>query len=181
MPKTDDTPQNTYIGFTNVFNLVEYLATTTEYIVNPVGIPFDYGMMINFGSQLTQFDDISPGNFKKTFDIDFGHPKPSTKITPGTVVGSTECILWQNSDGWDAAVYTMFNMDYFVSGAGVKYPLQFDLQFTMYQAGQTARYAINYIVRFTGTGARSNVIGSFKQDTINFMAIIKLQFKSIIR
>jgi hypothetical protein len=178
VPKTDDTPQNSYKGFSNVFTLVEYLANTQEYCINPAGIPFDYGMMINFESN-TQFDDIDPGNFKKTFDIDFGNPKPSVKITPGTVVGSTECVLWQNADGWDAAIYTMFNMDYYVSGAGVKYPLQFDLQFTMYQAGQTANDAINYIVRFTGTGARSNIIGSFKQNTLHSWPSLNFNLKAL--
>ena len=107
------------------------------------------------------------------------HPKPSCKITPGIISGASECILWQNSDGWDAATYTMFNMDYYVSGAGAKYPLQVDLQFTMYQAGQTPDMALNYIVRFTGTGARSNVIGSFKQDLKTTWPSLNFNLKSL--
>ena len=177
-PASDDTPQNTYLSFSNVFNLVEYLTTTLEYPINPAGIPFDYGMKIDF-STTNQFDDIQPGNFKKTYDTDFGHPKPSCKITPGTISGASECILWQNSDGWDAATYTMFNMDYYVSGAGAKYPLQVDLQFTMYQAGQTPDMALNYIVRFTGTGARSNVIGSFKQDLLTTWPSLNFNLKEL--
>ena len=73
----------------------------------------------------------------------------------------------------------MFNMDYYVSGAGVKYPLQFDLQFTMYQAGQTPDMALNYIVRFTGTGSRSNVIGSFKQDTLHSWPSLNFNLKAL--
>ena len=63
-PDTDDTPQNTYLGFSNVFNLVEYLATTLEYPINPVGIPFDYGMIVNFASS-NQFDDINSREFQE--------------------------------------------------------------------------------------------------------------------
>ena len=73
-PASDDTPQNTYLSFSNVFNLVEYLTTTLEYPINPAGIPFDYGMKIDF-STTNQFDDIQPGNFKKAYDTDFGTPK----------------------------------------------------------------------------------------------------------
>jgi len=167
-----------YMNFASIYKLVDYLSTTLHYPVNTAGVPIDYGMMVNF-ADTGQFNSITAYNYNKSYDTEFGHPKPSIKITPGTIPGQSECILWQDGNDWDAAYYQMFNMDYNVGGAGAKYPLQFDLKFTMHTAGQGYFDGVDYIVRFTGTDTKHNVIGSVQQDTQNTWPSMNFNLKQM--
>lgn len=167
---------NKYISFASTYKITEYLANIINYPINTAGIPIDYGMNIDF-SDAEQYNNIQPGGLKKYFDTGFGHPAPSVKLLPDINAGRFDCILWQGDQ--DIASYQIFNMDYHVSGAGAKYPLKFDLKFTMYKAGESINDARDYIVRFTGTDKQTNIIGTYNQDLITTWPSLNFNLKNL--
>lgn len=167
-----------YISFPNVHTLMEYQVSTLEYPINWAGIPFDYGFVVNFADS-QQFNDVSVTNLKKTLDFGLGHPAPSLKLTPGHIPGATECVLWEG-DPWDAVKYPYFNMDYHVSGAGAIYPLELDLCFNMFKAGEDIGDALDYYVRFTGTTSLQRVLGGYKQNTLANWPSLTFDLKSLL-
>jgi hypothetical protein len=165
-----------FLNFSSVYKIHEYLASTLDYPINCAGIPFDYGMNMDF-SDTSQFDSVIEGGLKKAYDTGFGHPSPSLKLTPGNKPGLFECILWQGDQ--DVAQYSTFNLDYHVSGAGAKYPLKFDLKFTMYRTGESRLNAKDYIVRFTGVDKQTSIIGSYKQDVLSTWPSLNFNIKKL--
>lgn len=177
-PATDDTKTLPYISFSNVQDLVRYLSETAEYGINSAGIPMQFGFYKNLADP-GQFGDIEVTGFRKDLDPGFGNPKPSLKLTPGNVPGLAECVLWQSSDPFDAVTSSIINIDYYRSGSGLRYPLLFDVQITMYRAGETVSDAKDYVVRFTGTDTRSNVIGSVKNTNKGTWPCINFNMKEM--
>jgi len=175
-PADASTVEQSFMNFSSVYKLNEYLASTITYPINCAGIPFDYGMNIDF-SESNDFTSIVPGGLKKYWDTGFGHPAPSLKLTPGNNAGKFECVLWYGEQ--DIADYEMFNLDYHVSGAGAKYPLKFDLKFSMYKSGETVANAKDYIVRFNGTDKQTNIIGTFKQDLATTWPSLTFNLKTL--
>ena len=167
---------NKYMSFSSVYKITEYLARILNYPINTAGIPLDFGMNIDF-SDISQYNNIQPGGLKKYLDTGFGHPAPSIKLVPDINPGKFECVLWQGEQ--DIIDYPMFNMDYHVSGAGAKYPLRFDLKFTMYRTGEGPNDARDYIVRFNGKDKYVNIIGTFNQDLITTWPSLTFNLKEL--
>lgn len=160
-PASDDKKTLPYISFSNVQDLVRYLAETAEYGINCAGIPIQFGFYKNMADS-GQYDDVQVTGFRKDYDEKFGNPRPSLKLTPGDTAGACECVLWQSDDPTNAVDAPIINIDYYRKGAGSRYPLPFDVQITMHKLGETIDDAIDYVVRFSGKDTRSNVIGSVK-------------------
>lgn len=180
-PKSDDVKTLPYISFSNVHDLGRYLAETAEYGINTAGVPYNYGFCVNLADP-GQFDAITVTGFKKYYDTGFGHPKPSIKLTPDDLPGLAECVLWQSSDPWDAVTTPQMNIAYYVSGAGARYPLQFDIKVTMYNADETFEEAHEYLIRFTGKYRESDwkVIGTVKSVLNGTWQKINFNLKNLL-
>lgn len=176
LPADAKDTQATYISFASVYKVSEYLATTLNYPIDIAGVPISFGMNIDFNSA-DQYNTVIGGGLNKYLDTSFGHPAPSLKLLPGPNAGKFECVLWTGEQ--NIVDYPMFNMDYHVSGAGAKYPLQFDIKFRMYKDGETLSNARDYIVRFNGTDIHTNIIGTFKQDLINSWPSLTFNLKDL--
>ena len=175
-PKDAATATQKYMKFSSVYKIIEYLSSTIDYPINDAGIPYSFGMNINFGN-IEQFNDVKGFGLNRVYDTNFGYPAPSMKLTPGQIAGPFELVLWTGEQ--DIAVHNMFNMQYNVSGAGAKYPLEFDLKFTMYKAGDSPADVKDYIVRFTGKTKMANVIGSFTQNKVDTWPSLNFDLKTM--
>ena len=137
-----------YTQFPNVNEIARYLCTAL-YHVDFDGIVRDYKLYNNF-SLATDVSALSSIGFDKKWETTFGHPGTCMRLIP-TLVGVNYITLYSdNNDIWDAADFNMFNFDYYASGAGVKYPVKFNIEIKMSKAGELASAAETYVIRFNG-------------------------------
>jgi len=177
-PTSDDTKTLPYTCFGSVYELARYLAETCEYSLKTYLVPYEHGFYLNFGNIL-DYTAISTSIFKKQLDLDFGMPKPSLKLVLGEETGNAYATFFDSVMTWDAAIYGLFSFDYYASGAGAKYPLEFNVQFTMHKAGQTVADAVNYIIHFSGSPDANNVIGDVKPIRDGMPQQFKVNIKSL--
>ena len=159
---SDDTNKVPYTQFGSINELGRYFTRVCEYGLKDHNIEDEKGYQINFADP-NQFNQIQYSGWNIQRDITNGMPAPSMKVTLGDTVGECEITLFNSSYPCDLAVYPMNFLHYYASGVGVRYPLEFDLKFTMYKAGETIDNAQDYIVRFTGKKNYGKpIIGSIK-------------------
>ena len=147
-PTTTNTGSFNYTQFPSVNAIARYLSTslyaidyssvTKEYILyNSFSDPTDITGMINYG-------------FDLKLETSFGHPGTCMRLIPVQV--GVNSLTWYSdtANTWDATIYNTFSFDYFASGAGVKYPLQFNIEIDMCKDGQDSTSAVTYVIPFNG-------------------------------
>jgi len=167
-----------FTQFPNVNEIARYLAST-DFGINFEAITRDYILYNNFEAS-TNVTGLTNSGWTAEWQPMFGHPAPSMKIRPGALNRSELTIFSDTLGTWDAKVYNYFNFDYYVSGAGIIYPVKFNVEIDMYQAGELPTSASTYTVLFTGPSVTSNVIGTvlprYDGEWNNFLVDLKALF-----
>jgi len=163
---SNNTQQINYIKMGSVLELLRRLAETQEYAMQTYGVQNDFGFYKNFAGPY-DFLDLQPQGWIHHRDPIHGMSPPCLKLTLPHYISSdpTPASITLFDDiwaPWDAAEYNMFFMHYYASGVGSRYPIQFNLQFTMHKKGESFLDAENYIVHVTGQDNVANEIGDFE-------------------
>ena len=183
IPAADSAGTMPYTQFPSINEIARYLCTAL-YKVNFEGIVRDYILYNNFSTELEITNLISDG-FDKKWETTFGHPGTCMRLIP-TKYGSNYVTLYSNdSEDWNVAIYDMFNFDYYASGAGVKYPVRFNIEIKMFKAGEVPGQAKTYVLSFNGPTPTSGSIvltqvlpklnGTWQEFSIN----LKKQFDKL--
>lgn len=152
-PSTTNTGSFSYTQFSTVNQIARYLSTAL-YEINCTSIEYEY-VMANSFSEAGDVTGLSSTGFDLKWETQFGNPGSSLRIIP-TALNDNELILWTDTtDTWDATEYNMFSFDYYASGAGVKYPLYFNIEVDMYTTEGDYSDAITYVINFNGDTAVS--------------------------
>lgn len=146
-----------YRSFGSIQEAARYLCTSL-YDIDYNAISRDYAYFNNF-SDASDVTGLTSVGFDTRWETNFGTNGSSLTIRP-TKPGVNSLILFDNADGsqWDATVYDQFEFDYYVSGAGVKYPIKFNIEIDMFMTNQTPADALTYVVKFNGPTSTSTRI-----------------------
>ena len=183
MPAADSSGSMPYTQFPNVNEIARYLCTAL-YKIDYDGIVQDYILYNNF-SLATDVSSLTSSGFDKKWETTFGHPGTCMRLIP-TVAGANYVTLYSsNNNDYNAVEFNMFNLDYYASGAGVKYPVRFNIEIKMSKAGELASSAATYVIRFNGpeptSGAKQIAQVSPKLDGTwqNFIIDLKAAFDKV--
>lgn len=138
-----------YTQFKNVNEIARYLCTA-RYKIDFDGITREYAWYNNF-SDSEDVTQITSTGFDTRWETGFGHPGTCMRLIP-TLIGDNEIVLYTDADGerWDAADFDIFSFSYYASGAGVKYPVRFNIEIDMYKADELPASAKTYYITFNG-------------------------------
>lgn len=157
----NDSSNEPFTPFSNVYELTRYLATIADHRVEPFNVPYDYAFYKNMGDTGT-YNSISVTGWGKEWDPKLGNPQPGLKLYVGNGTGASTATLYNNpSDPYDAKEYDRFSFDYYFSGSTARTPLSFNVHFTVHGTDEDVGDAIEYNVHFTGA-TDTNTIGSVK-------------------
>ena len=148
IPAADSAGTMPYSQFANVNEIARYLCTAL-YKIDFDGIFRDYKFYNNF-SLATDVSTLPSTGFDKKWETSFGNPGTCMRLIP-TTIGANSVTLWsEQNEIWNLADHPMFNFDYYASGAGVKYPVRFNIEFKMFKDGELPSSALTYVLRFNG-------------------------------
>lgn len=138
-----------YTQFKNVNEIARYLCTA-RYNIDFDGIVREYSFYNNFSNQ-TDVSDLTSLGFDTKWETEFGNPGTCMRLIP-TRPGENELILYSDPTGesYDADDFNIFNFSYYASGAGVKYPVRFNIEIDMYKEGESPANAKTYYITFNG-------------------------------
>lgn len=137
--------------FSSVNQIARYLSTCL-YEIDYNSIDKEY-IIYNSFSDITDVTSLTYSGFDLTWMTDFGHPGTSMRIIPRSA-GTNTVTLYSSTDGeWDATEYETLAFDYYASGAGVKYPLKFNVEIEMYKSNEEPDGAQTYVINFNGPTA----------------------------
>ncbi len=164
----DNTQKINYIKMGSVYELIRRLSETQEYSIQTYGVPREYGFYKNFSGPY-DFIDTTVTGWIPHRDPNHGMSPPCLKFTlphslpPGYTEIPARAILFDDPlNPWNAAEFNQYFNHYYVSGIGSRYPLEFNLEFSMFRAGQDFTDAIPYTVHVTGKDNVTNEIGDFE-------------------
>ena len=107
------------------------------------------------------------------------------EINPNLSGPNYVTLFSETSNVWNAVDFNMFNLNYYASGAGVKYPVRFNIEITMSEAEELASAAGTYVIRFNGptptTGAKqiAQVTPVYNGEWQNFTLDLKAAFDKV--
>jgi hypothetical protein len=147
-----------FTQFPNVNEIARYLCST-DFGIDFTAITRDYVLYNNF-AQSTGVTGLTNSGWNVEWQPMFGHPAPCMKMRPGGL-NQSELTIYSDTIGvWDAKTYNYFNFDYYVSGAGIIYPVKFNIEVDMFKTGEVSSNADTYTILFSGPSVTSNVIGT---------------------
>ena len=183
IPEGDSSGSMPFTQFPNVNEIARYLCTAL-YKIDYDGIIQEHILYNNF-SLATDVSQLTSRGFDKKWETTFGHPGTCMRLIP-TNIGENSIILFSdNGNTWNAAEFNMFNLDYYASGAGVKYPVRFNIEITMSKAGELASSAATYVIRFNGptptAGAKqiAQITPVLNGEWQNFVIDLKAAFDKV--
>lgn len=183
LPTADSGGTMPFTQFPNVNEIARYLCTAL-YHIDYNGIVQDYRLYNNF-SRATDVSGLSVSGFDAKWETTFGHPGTCMRLIP-TLAGPNYVTLFESStEYWDASDFNMFNFDYYASGAGVKYPVRFNVEIEMWKEGETVADVATYVIRFNGptptTGATqiAQVTPKYDGDWQTFNIDLKAAFDKV--
>ena len=148
IPSGDNAGTMPFSQFPNVNEIARYLCTAL-YKIDYDGIVQDYKLYNNF-STLTDVTSLASYGFDKKWETTFGHPGTCMRLIP-SFSGTNYVTLYNNSgEVWNAHEHNMFGFDYYASGAGVRYPVRFNVEIEMFKGGELPSSAAKYVIRFNG-------------------------------
>jgi hypothetical protein len=148
IPAADSAGTMPYTQFPNINEIARYLCTAL-YKIDFDGIVRDYKLYNNF-SLATDVSSLSSSGFDLKWETTFGHPGTCMRLLP-TRPGANSVTLWaDDNETWNAADFNIFTFDYYASGAGVKYPVRFNIEIKMFRETELASDAHTYVIRFNG-------------------------------
>ena len=148
IPAADSAGSMPYTQFPNVNEIARYLCTAL-YAIDYDGIVRDYKLYNNF-SLATDVSSLTSSGFDTKWETTFGNPGTCMRLIP-TLAGPNYITFYESSgEDWDATDFNIFSFDYYASGAGVKYPVRFNLEIEMFKENETAASALTYVIRFNG-------------------------------
>jgi hypothetical protein len=155
-PKDVSTGSMNYTRFSSVNQIARYLATAL-YEIDYNSVTQEY-ILYNSFSQQSDVSDLIVDGFDIKWETTFGHPGTCARLIPGQP-GLNELKLYSSYDrDWDASIYSTFSFDYYASGAGVKYPMKFNIEIDMYQSGEDYTAAKTYVIHMNGPSPDSSKI-----------------------
>lgn len=150
-PTDVNTGSFNYTQFSSINQIARYLATAL-YEIDYQSITKEYIMYNNF-AQLSDVTSLNIAGFDTKWESSFGHPGTCMRLIPGQPGVNYITFFSDQGNAWDATVYSTFTFDYYASGAGVKYPLKFNIEFDMAKDDGTLR---TYVVHVNGTTTDTN-------------------------
>ena len=167
LPKNDGSGTMPFTQFPNINSIAQYLCHAL-YRIDESAIVTDH-ITVNHFDTAASVSGLTSSGFQKAWETTFGHPGTCMKLIP-TVPGMANSVtLYSDPMGaWDASYWNMLNIDYYTSGAGVKYPIRFNLEIDMFKEGETVANKVTYVLQFNGptpSGSKKS-IGSMK-PTLN--------------
>jgi hypothetical protein len=148
LPEGDSSGSMPFTQFPNINEIARYLCTAL-YKIDYDGIVQEHILYNNF-SLVTDVSNLTVSGFDAKWETTFGHPGTCMRLIPTNVGANYVTLFSDNGNTWNAAEFNMFNFDYYASGAGVKYPVRFNIEITMSKAGELASAASTYVIRFNG-------------------------------
>lgn len=156
LPSTDSAGTMPYTQFANVNEIARYLCTAL-YKIDFDGIVRDYRLYNNF-SLATDVTGLPSVGFDKKWETTFGHPGTCMRLIPTLLTANTVTLFSDNNDVWDAADFNIFGFDYYASGAGVRYPVKFNIEIKMSKQEEEPTAAQTYVIRFNGPAPTAGAI-----------------------
>ena len=177
---TDSTNTLTNISFSNIFQFAKYMSETSEYGIPTDEINEDYGFKLNFAN-IDEVDNLyCSGAFAKSFDMNWGYPKPSLKFTLSGKTGEGVLTLFNSANTWDAAIYNYLDFHYCFSRVSLDNPVPFNVVVYMYKANETYAQAQKYVIDFTqGYDVDDCTIGSVKPVYSGDWELFHVDLKSL--
>jgi hypothetical protein len=157
IPAADSAGTMPYTQFPSINEIARYLCTAM-YHIDFNSIIQDYKLYNSF-SLATDVSSLDTYGFDTKWETTFGHPGTCMRIIP-TFSGFNYITFYDNSnENWNAYDHPVFNFDYYASGAGVKYPVRFNIEIEMWKSGELSSSAQRYVIRFNGPTPQ----GTYKQ------------------
>jgi len=164
-PSSDNTYTFPVMQLGSAFEAIRHLSDTQEYGVMAYGISYPYKVYKNFKS-VSDFNSVSNSGFIKTLDPSTGMRITYDKVAVDScgVTPDLNCYLtlYNNpSNPIDAATDNIYYLKYMAAGESCNKNnrVQFNIEVTMYKAGETPTSAVTYNILFSGKSGENNVIG----------------------
>lgn len=164
-PSSDNTYTFPVIQMGSAFEALRHMSDTQEYGIMSYGILYPYTFYKNF-KKPADFNSATTSGFIKTLDPSAGMRLTYDKVAVNScgVVISDEAyaVLFNSpSNPFDAARDNIFYMKYLASGSSCNKDVrvQFNIEITMYRAGESPSESQVYNILFSGKAGESNVIG----------------------
>jgi len=175
VPAADSAGTMPYTQFSSVAEIARYLCTAL-YHIDYRGILQDYKLYNSF-SLASDVSALTSFGFDKKWETSFGHPGTCMRLMP-TVAGPNYVTFFSDSnENWNAYNHPIFSFDYYASGAGIRYPVKFNIEIEMWKNGELPTSAQKYVIRFNGptptgtykqlTQVTPNLNGEWQSFTIN--------------
>jgi len=165
-PASDETCTFPMIKFGSALEAIRYTNETSEYSPLSYGIIYPYALDMDY-RLLNDYETVAVSGFEKDYS-------PSTGLRLGYshtlnpdhcgVTPDLNCsgVLFNNPTGpVDAAIHDMLCIKYLAAGesCGESNRVQFNIQVSMYKAGQNPTQALTYTILWTGKQGATRVIG----------------------
>ena len=155
IPKDDGSGSMPFTQFPNINSIAQYLCHAL-YRIDESAINTDSILSMHFDTAASVSGLTSVG-WKKSWETTFGHPGTCMRLIPTAPGMANSLILYSDPlGGWDATYWNLLNIDYYVSGAGVKYPIRFNIEIDMFKEGETIADKITYVLQFNGPAPNAN-------------------------
>ncbi len=176
-----------YSKFGSIQDAARYLCTSL-YNINWNAISKDY-VCYNIFESAGDVSGLTSVGFEKRWETSFGTNGSSCTVRP-TKPGTNSLTLYSEGTGlnWDATVYDQFGFDYYVSGAGIKYPIKFNIEIDMFMTNQEPVDKLTYVLHFNGptpSGTKVNLSnlpvtfnGAWQSVDVNLHTLFKTKAKA---
>jgi len=185
-PSSDNNYTFPVYQFGSALEALRHMSDTQEYGVMSYGIFYPYKVYKNF--KTTQdFNSVTTSGFLKTLDPSMGLKLTYDKVAVDScgVTPSLSCqaVLYNSpSNPVDATVDNFLYLKYMASGVSCykSNRVQFNIEVTMYKAGETLANALVYNILFTGKDGESNIIGQESPTLNGVPQVIKFNLKEAL-
>jgi len=148
IPSGDSAGSMPFTQFPTVQSIARYLSTAL-YHIDYQAIEKEY-IIYNPFSQETDVTDLTSYGFDKQWEIEFGNPGTCMRLIPTSTSANYVKLYSSLGSEYNAADFNHFNFDYYASGAGVKYPITFNIEIDMYKADEAVSAYKTYYINFNG-------------------------------
>lgn len=172
------------IQFGSGLEAIRHISETCEYGPLNYGIIYPYTLNLNFKNP-SDYGQVVASGFTKTYSPGSGLRLGYDKLNVDAcgVTPETECVLtlWDSPDNpFDAAIDETLCLKYMASGESCGTPtrVQFNIEVTMYRAGESVANEQTYTILFTGKAGASNIIDQGTPVLNGIEQLLKLNLKS---
>jgi len=171
------------LQFASGLEAVRHSIENSEYGPMSIGINYPYLLNKNFTNP-SDFNSVTVKGFTKSMSPSTGLLLGYDKLIPDHcgIVSDLECkaVLFEStSQPFDASIHELLGITYLASGesCGTNSRVQFNINVSMYKAGETSSQAQTYTILFTGKAGSSNIIGQIPPVLNGIEQIYKFNLK----